>query len=49
MLKVSARIRPRKVSELQFYYDAVYQSLWKLYQSISQLFSNFRQSFKMQQ
>ena len=36
----------RKVLKLQYYYDAIYQSLWKLYQGILQLFSNFRQSFK---
>ena len=37
MLKVSARVQlreARKVLKLQIYYDAMYQSLWKLYQSI---------------
>ena len=36
----------RKLFKLQFYYDAMYLSLRKFYQSILQLFLNFRQSFK---
>ena len=41
-----AGMHAHKVLKLQFYYDIVYQSLRKSYQSILQLLLNFCQSWK---